>query len=828
MSKRFKICYIYDTETSNIFTKDGEAVAFPILFIFNDITSTGIMGYEQGKSDDITFARTSYDAIRYVGKCIEFGLDNDIVPIVCAYNLYFDLLPLLYELDLRWEISVNASSTVSAYTVDLIDRYYGDIVLRFFDTAKMEPGGLSVMGSMCGLPKANGDWDYTKTRTQETPLTDQELYYAKRDVQVIPAYLRYLCETDEFVREQDLGVNILTKTGIVRRMSNKFIGKEKGKSGTVASYMRQHCKANNALDFESYALRAACFRGGLSFTSARNAHIVINDVISLDVASMYHAFINGRRTPERFERANQGTLTRRVLQSIRKINIKTILESYDKPFATAFNAKLEFKNLRLKGVFSREGIGILAEDRMYPETAYDVEMKMNLDERNIAARNVLRLEGYADTFEEGEFVYGKLCKAKRAILNLNEIEYWCVCQCYDFDDVEWMEGEMTSHFCLPPDYVSLMSNYLYNAKKEIKTGISEYRIGVKNENISDLFPYTIKRRMEDGSATSGELDAFYSSVKGKYNSLFGCQAMNVNKPRYRVDNGVITIDRDTIKTRDNFTPANASSVDYNFGSRIAASSRQHLIIALILIGHFLPDVEIIGGDTDSIKIGLNGHTENEVMRVLSPLHNSITNAINRTQKRIRECYPDMASTLEGVGCFEIENSGEHYKTMCEYWTKCRMYQNSEGMFEITCAGLIQPEGKIGLVDVANKMLNDGYDATYIYHTLIRYNTELGENISHFNNCSMPKPGEIFSGEVVDYLGNKSFVEEYRSPAIFPDTFVVGGTSSFKVMNTLDYLDRYYDRHVDISGTIIEQSDDKVQIYKNIGDFDYTLLLEIDI
>ena len=68
------------------------------------------------------------------------------------------------------------------------------------------------MGRTCGLAKALGDWDYNLTRTPETPLTADEMHYAARDVQVIPAYLRYLIEANEWLEPDMLASTVLTKT----------------------------------------------------------------------------------------------------------------------------------------------------------------------------------------------------------------------------------------------------------------------------------------------------------------------------------------------------------------------------------------------------------------------------------------------------------------------------------------------------------------------------------------------------------------------------------------------------------------------------------------
>ena len=224
---KYVIAAVYDTETCNIGENENTR-AYPILFIDNDIRDIDLYNYEPDRDDKVNFYRTEDEMQDRIDEYVKWGRICKVVPIVCAYNLMFDLQPLMEDLNERYEIRANAQSSTNVYTLDLFSD--GKIALRFWDTYHLEMRGLSAMGETCGLGKAIGDWDYSLIRHPRTTLTDEELFYARRDVQVIPAYLRYLLHANEWMRQSDFGFRVLTKTSIVRQMARREIAFDSTKS----------------------------------------------------------------------------------------------------------------------------------------------------------------------------------------------------------------------------------------------------------------------------------------------------------------------------------------------------------------------------------------------------------------------------------------------------------------------------------------------------------------------------------------------------------------------------------------------------------------------
>lgn len=825
--EEYRICWIYDTETCN-YKIGSDEIAYPILFIFNDLTGTTISTYQYDEDDEVRFIRSEKEAIEYIDQCVEYGKTQKFVPVIAAYNLMFDMQPLMEDLHSKYSMTINAQSSTSAYTIDILDEN-GNKLLRFWDTFFLDPRGLAKMGETCGLEKASGSWNYDLIRTPETELTDEELYYARRDVQVIPAYLKFLIESEDYIEESDLGGSLITKTSIVRLFSKRVIGELQCGSRTVRACMTMLCNLENAKTYESYATRKAQFRGGLTFTSARYASTTLHNVLSLDITSAHHAYINGRVLPVKFKKYDRGAKNAyRILNKIKNTDLKQVLRSYHMPFNYSFNACIKFDNLRLKkgSAFEVEGIAILSEAKVYSN---GIERTFT-DPRNYIAEIDVRSNGYQDKVLNETAAYSKIEAADIAYIWCNEIEFWNICQVYSFDDFEWITGEMTCKFDLPPDYITLTSNYLYKRKNEMKKLVKTYDETPYKNEISDLIPKAIADQCYEGTAKKRDLEAYYNIIiKGMFNAIYGSQAQNVNKPSYTIaeDTHDIIIDAETRKNSINFEANKSPLVNYIYGSRIVAGSRMQLVIAIMLLKEALGErIHIAGGDTDSLKIGTDEDVSNEeVMECLKPLHRAIREAINTTQRRVRENYPEYASDLEEIGEFEIENNGERYVATRDYWNKCRMSLDKNGSFHITCAGVSRPSDKYNLEDIANRMLEIGIDYEDIFDTLIGYNTTYYPSVSFLLAHKKPKYCDKVNEEIIDYRGKKSIVKCHQSISLYPASKTIGDECS--ITNYCNIIKKKkLHQNIRTDQISIYQDENNVYIGKTEDIFEYTLLYEI--
>lgn len=814
----YKIWCAYDTETSNKLFSDGNWYAWPVLYIFNDLHECDMARYEvDDERERIDFYRTEEEAVAYIVRMIDAAKDDECIPVMCVYNAIFDLQTIMSSLHERYEMQVNAQSATNIYTLDL---YEDDKrVLRIWDTYHLEMRGLKAMGSTCGVAKLMGDWDYDLVRTPETPLTDEELGYAARDVQVIPAYLRYLCDAYDWLRPDMLGCRVLTKTSLVRQMARAEIGnlkiptREKGKKLTLVRAFEGLCRRELPADYNSHATRLACFRGGLTFTSALTASSVIERVYSLDETSAHHAFINGRRVPIGF-RALEPNILNRWLYDVRRYTTYDVLHRYAYPFQRWFHVCVKVTNVRLKAgsAFEAWGIGLLAQAKFNKRVPLS-DISTN-NERAIDSMEYIRAHGYVDNAVAPTYAYGKLMAADEACVWVSELEWWCMCQVYDFDTYEAMSGEGTIKSIWPPDYITLQSNMLYLRKNDAKVINNNYREGVPYElDIPASVPAGIAEGLREGALTQGFVAAWYgNAVKGMFNSIYGTQAQNVLKAEYVVaPDDELRVDRSTRATPDNFDEKLAAQkhpmVLYTYGLRIVGGSRMQLIIAMqLLYEAFGTAVIVSGGDTDSLKVAcMEGIDDGMLLEALEPLHRATTDAIGLCMTRLRANYPTRAADLTGVGCFEVEPASRTcpwYPLHMEAWNKARVSIDDGGKPHVTMAGLSRPDGAYHIGTWVSDMLAEGHDAHELLPLAFGYNVTITNEICHALERTQPKFRDPFIADVRDYRGHVSPVSTHQAIALFDTSRRIGDLMKNQNLDNVEYIRTKYGRDVSCGEKIV--------------------------
>lgn len=803
--KEYRIAAIFDTETTNI-GEGAETRAYPILYIFNDLRDIPLESYDPD-TDDVRFYRHTSEALAYIDDLIMHGRAHGYVPIIAAYNLMFDMQTLMLELAQSYTIEVNAQTATSVYTLDLC--MDGNVVCRFWDTFYLEMGGLRAMGETCGLPKAVGDWDYTLVRTPETPLTEEELFYARRDVQVIPQYLQWLLRANHWLAPDMLGCRVLTKTSLVRQMARREIGGRRvtlqgGKKITLQRAFEMTCDQEFPKNYESYALRKACFRGGLTFTSAKTASVVVDDVASLDVTSMHHAFINGRRLPVKFAVAPPEILQIACMRVV-DTPLEDVLRNYSDPFRTGLHVAICFTNLRLRTntCFADWGIAICPRSKFVRTLQADTDYSNN--ERAKTQENSIRAHGYVDSAVNPTFAFGKLYRADECILHVNEIELWNVAQVYEFDEMHVLYGEATTKTIVPPDYVTLQSNMLFARKTDVKNLIKHYTEGVPYAgDIPESIPEGIARDARMGTLSMKFLQSYYgSTVKGQFNGIYGTQAQDVMKADYRVtETGELEVDKNTVCVPENFAKKRPKTprVLYTYGMRIVAGSRMHLLIAMMLIyRRFGARVTVTGGDTDSLKISCaDDVTDTELLDALEPLHTAIENAINLTMRRVRNTAPDMASTLDHIGKFEVEDCGgtTRYAEHVELWNKARVSLDVSGRVHVTCAGLPRPEGVYTIEDCIEDIMRMGHGFAETVRLALGYDVLVDYEICHTLQRNRPHVWDRYVGTVTDYRGATCHVDAAEAIALYPSGRWLGESDKQANGENLAYMRDAYNRDVE--------------------------------
>jgi len=806
--KKFKICCAFDTETCNYEeVRDGkrEHRAYVVCYQLNDLRNIKIANYEPEKSDDVRIYRTEQEVLDYIEDLIEWGKLHMVVPIICGYNLLFDMQTLLYDLNQTHEMAVTAQTSTNVYTLDLMDEKTR--LLRFWDTFHLEQNGLAAMGETAGLAKLKGDWDYSLIRTPETPLTSEEIGYATRDVQVIPAYLRYVLEANPWAREEDLGVRILTKTSLVRRMAENEIGplEYKGRGGkcTVEKHFLQTCRTEIAKTFYEYGLRKACFRGGFTFTGAAYASTIQQNVCSLDVTSMHHQFINGRYVPVQFVAVPSNVL-RHACESILSTSLEHVLKNYHKPLEYGMHARIEFTNIRIRSnsCFERWGVALAPAAKFGAFVASGADFRQS--EALRYTERAARMAGWRDSAQGAVFAFGKLVSAERAVMHLSEIELWCMSRVYEWDEYAPILGELTNKFSRPPAYVTLQSHLLFQRKQDMKKVTNTYTEGKPYDGtIGASIPDGIARELKDGTANMAFLKSYYgSTVKGSFNSIYGTQAQDLLRPDYIVQSGDIKIDADTNVCAENYADklaeVNAPRVWYQYGMRIVGGSRMHLVIALELLDAAFGDaVRVTGGDTDSIKASVDlSVTDLDLTQALAPLADASERAREKCMEWARSQWPDLTAPMDGVGAFDIEACGDatRYPWHYELWNKCRVSIDDSGKSHVTAAGLPRPALLFNIENAIDALYMEKGPAAM--PACMGYNVYVDCTISHTLQRTHPEPDARVDARQTDYMGNTAHVDAREAIALYDCGRWLGETSAKTNARDVRHLRERWGRDVD--------------------------------
>lgn len=522
MAKRYKVSGAFDTETTNYGNPLTGVHAFPVLYQ---------LGTFDAKVEDIT-----PDNVKSLVKVRTFrddeqftiALENyanrkrDFVPVLLVHNLGFDmyaLAPFLATHNVK-VLAKTARKPISFQVLDDND----DPLLVLLDTLGLFMKSLATLGQECGMPKLIGEWDYDLIRTPETPLTKEELEYAKGDLYTLIAYTGYFLRKNPDIPPSQIGLRVQTKTGVVRTKRMEHVGQLRGKYSKYKVRQFWHLlnqKQKPKTDDELFTMHAAT-RGGFTFCSRNNASKVYfadenNLIESYDSTSQHPAQMVSHLYPEDFKACDSNRMLI-AFDTVSNCSTKRILDYWLKPFPFAFYASFTFENLRPKAgtVFEREGIFPLADARINQSAIiYD-------NQASAEFKDAIGAKGYRDSCAGGVFSFGKVESAKSITVFLTELEAWILSRCYEWDNVIANAGYMSTTFRKPSDMSVLSVMRFYKAKNALKEFMNAYSPGWANNSdvLKGVFPESLIERCERGDADESELKSYYMLSKADLNSLF--------------------------------------------------------------------------------------------------------------------------------------------------------------------------------------------------------------------------------------------------------------------------------------------------------------------
>lgn len=780
--KPYRIIGAYDSETTNIDTF-GRMSAYPILHQVG-LLSCDLEDVEPGNVEDVCTVRL----FRHSIELYEFldGLVSDnqsFVPVLCCHNLSFDMYGLAPWLS-RQDVRVLAKSPRKPISFTIRDEG-GNPALVIWDTAIFSQQSLERMGEDAGYSKGVGEWDYSLIRTPETPLTAPEIDYAKRDIYALMVWLSWWSRRNPDIDLERLGLNVVTKTGVVRerRRVRFFKLRAPNYKYSIGKLWLYRCRTEAPKsDDELYTMLAAT-RGGFTFCSMANASRVFDfaddrRVFGYDATSMHPSQMVSHVYPTGFHEAPEKVLSL-AFEVVGLTTFEDLLKDWEKPFSCAFYACYEFENLLPKpgSLFEEFGIFPLASAR-YVRADDD-----NGDRENYADA----MRDYRDAGTAVKSAFGKVISAGKIRLYLTELSAWELHQAYTWDDVRPIHGYYTGRFTRPSDYDTVSVMQFYKAKDAFKeareTFYSAGTIHNKKELIELGIPPTIAQAMEDGTLPSGEVEASYLSLKADLNALFGINASN----EYR---------RDTVLTEGGIAydgpfglankPKN-SKVWYQFGQRIVGWSRIAQIVAMHLVRPYIDT--IVNGDTDSIKFVMRTCDKAKADKALARYAQAVDKAKRKVCARVKRLFPKQYSDLEQIGYYVEEFA---VKRFCASWNKAYCTHDERKGFSFTLAGIPTRRREnrlscfIGIDGFANRLLVLGWSYEQVCNVFLGYNVTYSHELIRLNGRTFPDWGETVFERVTDYRGESALVAEPKALALHPMSKTVNDTDSLDNMVNMSY------------------------------------------
>lgn len=784
--KPYRIIGAYDSETTNL-KVDGIPKAFPILHQLGLLDGTPLDEIDHLNVEEhtqIELFRHSHELYMRLDDMV--SRETDYVPVILCHNLAFDMYGLSGWLS-RQNVRVLAKSARKPITFTICDEYDRPRLV-IWDTLIFSQQPLERMGEDCGYSKGVGEWDYDLVRTPETPLTDAETDYAKRDIHTLLAWFGWWIRRNPDIAQDRLACNVVTKTGIVRerrrvRFSNL---KGEGMKRNCAYYWLARCRLDMPKSDDELFTMLACTRGGFTFCSSVNASVPFDlegtgkVIAAYDATSQHPAQLVSHKYPVLF-RAAAPLVLELAFNLIGKIKLDTVLDKWEKPFPVAFNACFRFTNLRPRqgSVFARCGIFPIASAR------YKTPEQLRQDEENgdkAAYLDHMRQRAYCDTAENAECAFGKLISADVATLYITELTAWEIWQAYEWDSVEAVHGYETGKFNRPSDMDVISVMQFYKAKDEFKAARAEfYKTGtISNvESLENLgIAPAIARGMQAGTISGGDVEATYLGLKADLNAIFGISASN----QYRRDT---VLDGEGITYVGDFGIVNApktSKVWYQFGQRIVGWSRIAQVCVLMLTEKHVHTC--VNGDTDSVKLLADESRLDDISCDLEKLGRAIDKAKRRVCARVRAAYPDVYDELEEIGHYVPEFQADRF---CASWNKayCTHERGKDGKrrFSFTLAGIPtrRRENKvssfIGLNGLADRLYGLGWSFDEVCNLFLGYNTTFANDVIRLNARRFPEWGETMLERVTDYQGNTALVAEPCALALYPMSKTVNDTGS---------------------------------------------------
>lgn len=619
------------------------------------------------------------------------SIEAEVISVFVCDNLGFSMYGL-YDVIRRNECRVLAKGQHSPISITIVDEK-GEPLVVFLDLNALYDGSVDEFANTKGIDVG---LDY------ESEFSKSDFPKLENRCKCMFGMLSELEELD-FVDSSRIGINIVTRTGLVREWQRTNVKPIKSDTlsksvGQFASFIARREQPKS--DDELFCYNS-CTRGGLAFVSEDSAFkpydLADSDMVvaSFDAISQYPSQIVSHMYPVSFHELSESVLFL-MFESVMKTDLHDVLERFACPFRCAFDGLFRIEGLRPKkcSAFERQGIYTLQYSRCNEQMFVDHEGDM---EFTTEFTNMLRQIGYKDEATNAVHKLGKLVSADVCELWLTELEAWILCQVYDFDRVTAIHGFGTMKFVRP----------------------------------SDLSVLSVIGLLDRKLATNGT--PLYESAKKDLNSLYGIEATNEARPICEIGTDGINVGKEL--GVDNL-PRNPKAW-YQMGQRVSGWGRAVQAINIMLCD--FAGSHIVCGDTDSIKVLVDESRLPDVMDCLKVYGDAYRKAYKFVCKRVIEHYQADVYELEQIGEYRIE-----YATKLFYAGSMKqyMYLSEDGTLVTKLAGMrTRIDGfDNAYQDLANELLRR-HSFADVCKLLMGFNVRIDERIAKSFSIDFPGFGE---------------------------------------------------------------------------------------
>lgn len=438
---------------------------------------------------------------------------------------------------------------------------------------------ISTLGKELNLNKL--DYEYTKLRTPLTHMTEKEIDYNFRDVEIMLKSVYNLIKKNQYIK--NINSIPFTKTGVMRfnceqnpdiNVSEYYVNKNgEKKKGNLQKLNKFLCKLEQANSPKQLEFWEKLFQGGLVYSNPKFIGQVNHNLASFDFSSDYPFQMLTRLYPSQFEEY-KGDKKKKLTQCMYKANHLNYIRA--KTIRNMFNAIVVVKNIKAK-----------------------------FDFQPIGTSKIEELEKPLKNTVNCKIINGKVLEIKTEVrMYVTCIDYLTLTLFYDFDlvDVEYLEiatrYKKTNDFKLNSVEFNGRKKAEYKVYNSILEKATEFKHYSKEE-IEDDFFRTMVNQEEDLFSQKSTSHILYQNVKADLNALYGDNAQHLLREKISYDNSTWEYIKESADFESDYLKKQQKT-SYIYGLYVPQYARASILyIAYIFLQN---NIDVYYIDTDSIKV----------------------------------------------------------------------------------------------------------------------------------------------------------------------------------------------------------------------------------